>query len=216
MGLDMFLYRATKAQKKALDSLYEKENALEEKWGGVLSKNGLEDYYRKDEDSFTDKQKKILADMRSEYDENCDKIRAIKDEMNPADVGKDYNGGYIGYWRKFNALHAYIVNTFGGGVDECQEIELSKQDIYMLLDVASRSKELLGRCKKVVSEEYEGYYIFDIEVVDLPLKPQRGFFFGPQEIDTWYEKQVNYSVELFKKILNEWSDDQVVWYRASW
>jgi hypothetical protein len=35
----------------------------------------------------------------------------------------------LGYWRKHPDLHGYIVQTFAGGVDECQRIELSADDL---------------------------------------------------------------------------------------
>ena len=38
----------------------------------------------------------------------------------------------LGYWRKFAPLHCYIVNEFAGGVDECQPIELSVDDLRQI------------------------------------------------------------------------------------
>lgn len=35
----------------------------------------------------------------------------------------------LGYWRKHPDLHGYIVQTFAEGRDECQEIELSSEDL---------------------------------------------------------------------------------------
>lgn len=35
----------------------------------------------------------------------------------------------LGYWRKHPNLHGYIVNSFAGGKDECQDIELSQEDL---------------------------------------------------------------------------------------
>jgi len=35
----------------------------------------------------------------------------------------------LGYWRKHPDLHGYIVQTFAGGVDECQKINLSTDDM---------------------------------------------------------------------------------------
>lgn len=47
----------------------------------------------------------------------------------------------LGYWRKHPNLHGYIVNTFAKGVDECQRIELSKEDIENIVE-AIESNEL--------------------------------------------------------------------------
>ena len=35
----------------------------------------------------------------------------------------------LGYWRKHPNLHGYIVREFAGGKDECQEIELTIDDL---------------------------------------------------------------------------------------
>lgn len=38
----------------------------------------------------------------------------------------------IGYFRKFNALHSYIVKTFADGIDNCQDIILYKEDVEQI------------------------------------------------------------------------------------
>ena len=40
----------------------------------------------------------------------------------------------LGYWRKFGPLHAYIVDTFAGGVDECQRIDLEEADLVAIAE----------------------------------------------------------------------------------
>jgi hypothetical protein len=40
----------------------------------------------------------------------------------------------LGYWRKFGPLHAFIVNTFAGGVDECQRIDLEEADLVAIAE----------------------------------------------------------------------------------
>ena len=39
----------------------------------------------------------------------------------------------LGYWRKHPNLHGYIVKNFANGVDECQTIELRKDDIIKII-----------------------------------------------------------------------------------
>ena len=39
----------------------------------------------------------------------------------------------LGYWRKHPNLHGYIIETFAGGVDECQVIELSAYDLRKII-----------------------------------------------------------------------------------
>ena len=64
----------------------------------------------------------------------------------------------IGYFRKFNALHNYIVNTFAYGVDECQDIFLYKEDVEKIKKVLDevleahtkeKAEELLCEIKEV-------------------------------------------------------------------
>jgi hypothetical protein len=55
----------------------------------------------------------------------------IKVERPKCKDGHDIKRSVIdfGYWRKHPDLHGYIVNTYADGVDECQEIELSANDL---------------------------------------------------------------------------------------
>ncbi len=39
----------------------------------------------------------------------------------------------IAYWRKHPNLHGFIVKTFAGGVDECQEIPLEVADLEKIV-----------------------------------------------------------------------------------
>lgn len=105
----------------------------------------------------------------------------------------------IAYWRKFNALHNWIVENKANGIDECQEIELGQEDIKALVDIFneilkdhSKAKELLPTCD--------------------------GFFFGTQEYDEWYFNDMQYSVDIFKKILQAMKKDEKLSliYQASW
>jgi hypothetical protein len=47
----------------------------------------------------------------------------------------------LGYWRKHPNLHGYIVNNFADGVDECQEIDLTKENLAQIIS-AVKNKEL--------------------------------------------------------------------------
>lgn len=39
----------------------------------------------------------------------------------------------LGYWRKHPDLHGFIVQTFADGVDNCQEIDLSADNLRLIL-----------------------------------------------------------------------------------
>ena len=40
----------------------------------------------------------------------------------------------LGYWRKHANLHGYIVQTFAEGEDNCQDIELSLENLEQILE----------------------------------------------------------------------------------
>lgn len=47
----------------------------------------------------------------------------------------------LGYWRKHPNLHGYIVQNFAGGEDNCQPVQLSQDDMVMLIQ-AVKNREL--------------------------------------------------------------------------
>ncbi len=115
----------------------------------------------------------------------------------------------LGYWRKHPNLHGFIVETFADGVDECQKIELSTDDLRTII--------------KAVDEE--------------TLPPTEGFFFGasatdPEKyVETYgctmeeakaqkqHEKQRDLQI-LCSAIAWLEAEEECVWkavtYRASW
>lgn len=111
----------------------------------------------------------------------------------------DYN---IGYMRKANAIHAYIVDHFAAGRDNCQEIELGVDEL----------KEL----KAVVDE-----VLADHSKASEKLPTRSGFFFGSTEYDEWYFKGLKYASGLFGKLLAAMPDELAsggmrLIYQASW
>jgi len=92
------------------------------------------------------------------------------------------------YWRKHPNLHGYIVNEFAEGVDECQEIDLSKEDVVQLMMSVSNDS----------------------------LPPTQGFFFGsggdPGQQDTI--KQLQKALEWL--ITEEEGVSRSICYKASW
>lgn len=46
----------------------------------------------------------------------------------------------LGYWRKHPNLHGYIVEEFAHGVDECQEIHLTIDDMHQIIDAVKNTK----------------------------------------------------------------------------
>lgn len=49
----------------------------------------------------------------------------------------------LGYWRKHPDLHGFIIQTFADGLDECQRIELSREDLEKT--ISAIEKDLLPK-----------------------------------------------------------------------
>lgn len=47
----------------------------------------------------------------------------------------------LGYWRKHPNLHGFIVQTFAGGIDECQQIDLDTKQLHVIVQ-AVKDEEL--------------------------------------------------------------------------
>ena len=101
----------------------------------------------------------------------------------------------IGYFRKFNALHAYIVNNLADGRDECQEIYITKDNLYTLLGKLYKNNEL----------------------AESELPTASGFFFGGTEYDEWYFSDVKDALEMCELFLTSIDFDKYeLVYHASW
>jgi hypothetical protein len=48
-------------------------------------------------------------------------------------ICEDGRGDELAYWRKHPNLHGFIVRTFAGGVDECQRIYLTKENVEQVI-----------------------------------------------------------------------------------
>lgn len=71
----------------------------------------------------------------------------------------------VAYWRKANWLHGYIVETFANGVDECQDIPLSKADVENILAKVKEACALLDG-KMLVPQEEIGVKDYDYVYAD--------------------------------------------------
>ena len=104
----------------------------------------------------------------------------------------------IGYWRKANAIHNWIVENCAHGIDECQTIYMSRKSLENLRDC----------CERTLKEPKNAEAI---------LPTADGFFFGSTEYDEWYFEDITYTKELLDKVLaflNE--NDYDIYYEASW
>lgn len=115
--------------------------------------------------------------------------------------------GVIGYWRKFSALHDWMVQNIQGGDDDCGKYELDYDDLVALREKVKRA---------IIKHDMD---IFP---------PSTGFFFNPVDYEDWHwnnmQNLLNFLDFLFMNVENrkgnvhfigdEW--DARIEYQASW
>lgn len=103
----------------------------------------------------------------------------------------------VGYWRKANQVHGWIVDNCADGVDECQRIYVSK----------AKAEELVEICKQVLADK---------SLAETLLPPHQGFFFGGYEVDEWYLQDLERTIQIFGKLLADPDLAESIYYQASW
>jgi len=112
----------------------------------------------------------------------------------------------IGYWRKANHIHNWFVTHCAEGVDECQEIYVSFNEL----------EDLYNACDAVMKDHSKASEL---------LPTQSGFFFGGTDYDDYYFQDIQDTMEILEKTLkflhnqehkkNNRKDFQII-YQASW
>lgn len=102
----------------------------------------------------------------------------------------------VAYWRKANAIHQWFVNECGDGIDECQDMFVTKEKL----------EELLELCERVLENKNKANEL---------LPTQSGFFFGSLEYDEVYFYDIEYTKNVLIDIINN-PHIPYVYYQASW
>jgi len=103
----------------------------------------------------------------------------------------------VGYWRKANAIHHWFVEHCQGGIDDCEEYYVSRDDLLALKEA----------CQAVLS---------DISRAEMLLPTQSGFFFGQTDYGEDYIKDIEDTIAIIDKALLMDSEKWTMQYRSSW
>lgn len=135
----------------------------------------------------------------------------------------------VGYWRKANQIHNWFVNNVQGGIDDCGTYEVTEDQLAELLnickEVKAKSKLVDGKIKngeRLGENGWEpiiedGQYIEDVSTAMELLPTTSGFFFGSEGYDQWYMMDIDYTIEVLTKVLEETDfETEMVAYSASW
>lgn len=138
----------------------------------------------------------------------------------------------IGYWRKANQIHSWFVEHVQGGVDECQEAHVSREQLSALREACLRvlaSSELVPgsvHAGTVYDAEHpkgavimeDGQIVADPRVAHEVLPTAEGFFFGGTDYDEWYVDDLKRTVAIIDKAFTL-LDGEGYWsiiYQSSW
>jgi hypothetical protein len=132
----------------------------------------------------------------------------------------------VGYLRKANAIHLWLVEKIQDGNDNCAEYYFSHEKIKELLDLVNRVLEasilVEGKINNGVqySKDKEkilwakGKVIKNPKVAQELLPTGSGFFFGSTDYDEYYIKDLEETKNILEEML---SDDTADYhYQSSW
>ena len=105
----------------------------------------------------------------------------------------------VGYWRKANHIRQWFVDKCGYPQDgNCEEVEVTKEEL----------EELAETCKYVLEHKEEAPAL-------MPTCP--GFFFGSTDYDDWYFGNLEDTLAICLKVIEEtdW-DNEIVLYSDWW
>jgi hypothetical protein len=168
-------------------------------------------------------------------DEDKHTVSVKKNGMDRTDIDPNrisYITEHVASWRKFNALHGYIVENHANGRDECQQIALYVDDLNEILNTLVEIREELNSCEVVDVEVECGVdrgkpimrtiQVFKSKKANELLPTRSGFFFGSEHIDEYYKALVEQTIDIFQNLVDadakaqEEGNDYEYYYQASW
>ncbi len=87
----------------------------------------------------------------------------------------------VAYWRKCNQIHNWFVNTVQRGEDDCGEYYVAHKHI----------KQLVNDCTLAITNK-------DPNI----LPPREGFFFGNTDIDEWYWRDLQDTINQLQPLID--------------
>jgi hypothetical protein len=150
----------------------------------------------------------------------------------PAD-SSDLFGVYVearlGYWRKANQIHSWFERVANEGVElkNCDPITVTREELQKLVEDCQTVLDTVKWGETIhhpaETEPYEReawderqLASIDSELAAQILPPEQGFFFGSYEYDIWYVLDLENTVEMVTKLLEDPRLGDVEWQYHGW
>ena len=117
--------------------------------------------------------------------------------------GADQKFKEVAYWRKANQVHNWFVTNCQNGIDECQETRVTKENLI----------DLKETCQAVLSTSESDR----VETAKRTLPTVGGFFFGGTEYNEYYFGDLEDTVKMLEKVIDETDfEKEEIYYTSSW
>lgn len=207
MGLDMYLNRMNKVEGLTLKQILIIDKYLSWRDDEAARKYTLKDWCGVNQKDLPPKE------LVKHYEQNC--------QGAPSED--------VGYWRKANQIHNWFVENVQDGEDDCGCYEVSQEQLEGLLEtcklIKNKCKLIKGKVKaseyfqdgKWVTEYEDGQVLENYEIAEEYLPTRAGFFFGGTDYDEWYMQDIDNTIQIIEKVLEETDfEAQMILYSSSW
>lgn len=135
----------------------------------------------------------------------------------------------VGYWRKANQIHKWFVTNVQGDKDDCRDYPVSIDQLKELLatvtTVLDGSQLVKGKIRDGYTFDESGNKVYNLKngqvVEDSTLAEEllpttTGFFFGSEDYDQYYWKDLKDTKKMLEQIVKQHKIEYEYEYRSSW
>jgi len=136
----------------------------------------------------------------------------------------------VGYWRKANQIHNWFVENVQNGEDDCDyHREITISDFQSLRRLCKKVLDSLNLKDGTIENGYtyengiktpileEGKVATNTELADELLPTCEGCFFGGTNYDEYYAEDLERTIKIIDKVLEETDfNTEMIYYCSSW
>lgn len=139
-------------------------------------------------------------DEQNEYEEVLNSVGLSRADLTAEASPFSNVSVNVAYWRKANQIHAWFINNYAEGVDDCKPVYVGER--YHL-------SILRNLCQEVIDDKSKAKELLPVS---------SGFFFGSDEYNEYYFQDIENTIEQLDKLLSnpKLAEGWDFIYQASW